>query len=196
MKLKNDIFAKVLDWLIKENKVADQKDLARKTGISQNTISRIMTGKVEPSDETLRRLNDAFGNIFNMQYLRGKEAVALIEDVAYYKLHPEKQPFSEKTEQEEKEKESSMQGHPDYSSLINATIAAKDDAIDSYKKLLESKDDYIASLEQRIKEKDDYIATLKERLVEYRRTIDSQNLTSYPFPIGAADNPRKPRQTP
>lgn len=194
MKIKNDIFSEVLDWLIKENKVADQKDLARKTGISQNTISRIMTGKVEPSDDTLRRLNDAFGNIFNMQYLRGKEAVALIDDVAYYKLHPEKQPFAEKPEQEEKE--SGMQGHADYSSLINATIAAKDDAIESYKKLLVSKDDLIASLEQRIKEKDEYIATLKDRLVEYRRTIDSQNLTSYPFPVGAADNPRKPRQTP
>ena len=156
MKLKNDIFAEVLDWLIKENKVADQKDLARKTGISQNTISRIMTGKVEPSDETLRRLNDAFDNIFNMQYLRGKDTIAFVEDAAYCKLHPEKHPLYEDPKQEEKEKESGMQGHADYSSLINATIAAKDDAIESYKKLLVSKDDLIASLEQRIKEKDDY----------------------------------------
>ena len=69
MRLKNEIFANVLDWLIQEGKVEDQKDLEVKTGISQNTVSRIMTGKVEPSDETLRKLNAAFENIFNMQYL-------------------------------------------------------------------------------------------------------------------------------
>lgn len=58
MRLRNEIFAYVLDWLIKERKVIDQKDLSFKTGISQNTISRIMTGKVEPgrpSDGVLRQ---------------------------------------------------------------------------------------------------------------------------------------------
>ena len=88
MRLRNEIFAQVLDWLVQENKVEDQKDLAIKTGISQDTVSRIMTGKVEPSDDTLRKLNASFGNIFNMQYLRGESTVMLIEDVAYYKSHP------------------------------------------------------------------------------------------------------------
>lgn len=66
MRLRNEIFAKVLDWLIKERKVVNQKDLALKTGITQTTISRIMKGKVEPEDETLRKLNNAFDNIFNL----------------------------------------------------------------------------------------------------------------------------------
>ena len=119
MRLKNEIFAHVLDWLIQEKKVDDQKDLAVKTGISQNTVSRIMTGKVEPSDDTLRKLNATFGNIFNMQYLRGESTVMLIEDVAYYKSHPKelKKLFGE----EEKE--------IDQSSLINAALAAKDETI-------------------------------------------------------------------
>ena len=60
MRLKNEIFANVLDWLIREHYVIDQRDLADKTGITATTISRIMTGKVEPKDDTLRKLNAAF----------------------------------------------------------------------------------------------------------------------------------------
>ena len=80
MRLKNEIFATVLDWLIRENYVIDQSDLARKTGITATTVSRIMKGKVEPKDDTLRKLNAAFGNMFNMQYLRGLSTTMLAAD--------------------------------------------------------------------------------------------------------------------
>ena len=80
MRLKNEIFATVLDWLIREHYVIDQRDLSHKTGITATTISRIMTGKVEPKDETLRKLNAAFGNMFNMQYLRGLSTTMLVAD--------------------------------------------------------------------------------------------------------------------
>ena len=80
MMLRNEIFAHVLDWLVREKMVKDQQDLSMKTGISKNTISRIMTGKVEPKDETLRKLNAAFGNMFNMQYLRGQSTTMLVDD--------------------------------------------------------------------------------------------------------------------
>ena len=80
MRLKNEIFSTVLDWLIREHYVIDQRDLSHKTGITATTISRIMTGKVEPKDETLRKLNAAFGNMFNMQYLRGQSKTMLVAD--------------------------------------------------------------------------------------------------------------------
>ena len=96
MKLKNEIFAFVLDWLVKNKGVDGQKGLSQITGISQNTVSRIMTGKVEPSDDTLRKLNDAFGGIFNMNYLRGISTVMFIEDEMYYAQHPDEHPLYEK----------------------------------------------------------------------------------------------------
>ena len=83
MILRNEIFAHVLDWLVREKMVKDQQDLSMKTGISKNTISRIMTGKVEPKDDTLRKLNEAFGNIFNTAYLRGQSHVMLIADLEH-----------------------------------------------------------------------------------------------------------------
>lgn len=89
MRLKNEIFATVLDWLIRERYVIDQRDLANKTGITATTVSRIMTGKVEPKDETLRKLNAAFGNMFNMQYLRGLSTTMLVADEETSTLHEE-----------------------------------------------------------------------------------------------------------
>ena len=71
MELRNAIFAHVYDWLCRERGVRDQLDLAEKTKISKNTISNILKGNTSVSDHTLRKLNEGFGNIFNMQYLRG-----------------------------------------------------------------------------------------------------------------------------
>ena len=71
MRLRNEIFLHVLDWLHKYKGIRDQQHLASIIGITPNSMSRIMNGRNEPSEETLRKLNEAFGNIFNMKYLRG-----------------------------------------------------------------------------------------------------------------------------
>lgn len=72
MRLKNEIFLHVLDWLHFNKNVRDQAHLAEIIGIDATSMSRIITGKNDPSEKTLRKLNEAFGNIFNMDYLRGK----------------------------------------------------------------------------------------------------------------------------
>lgn len=167
MRLKNEIFAHVLDWLIQEQKVEDQKDLAFKTGISQNTVSRIMTGKVEPSDDTLRKLNASFGNIFNMQYLRGESTVMLIEDAVYYKSYPKE--LKKLFGKEEKE--------IDQSSLINAALAAKDETI-------RTKDETIASLRETIESLKHENAILRQQLGIYQA---GEMFDRHPFPIGVAD---------
>lgn len=71
MRLRNEIFLHVLDWLHENKGIRDQRHLASIIGITPNSMSRIMNGLNNPSEDTLRKLNEAFGNIFNMQYLRG-----------------------------------------------------------------------------------------------------------------------------
>ena len=180
MRLRNEIFAHVLDWLIQNNKVEDQKDLALKTGISQNTISRIMTGKVEPSDDTLRKLNATFGNIFNMQYLRGESIVMLIEDVAYYKSHPGELNKLINGEGDDK---------IDQSSLVNAALAAKDATI-------AAKDETIAALREQIHAKDELIAALRQQIDIFQQqvhdAIDEELFKDFPFHKGIADKKDKP----
>lgn len=71
---RNEIFACAVDYLYKEGKITGQSELAEKTGITETTISRILNNKVrKPSEDSLRRLNNAFGNIFNPRWLRGEE---------------------------------------------------------------------------------------------------------------------------
>jgi transcriptional regulator with XRE-family HTH domain len=82
MQIYNALFAAAVDYLYKYKGVADQKELAEKTGITETTISRILNDKVKrPSEDTLRKLNAAFGYIFNMAYFRAEDTYMLLEDM-------------------------------------------------------------------------------------------------------------------
>ena len=77
----NERLRLVLDWLYKNNLVSDQQDLAAKTGLSEKAISQILNNKVKKiSEATIRKLNEAFGNIFNPAFLRGQSIIMLAED--------------------------------------------------------------------------------------------------------------------
>lgn len=163
MRLKNEIFAQALDYLVREKAVVDQKDLAHQTGISPNTISRIMTGKVEPSDDTLRKMAEKYG--FNMQWLRGYDSYHMFLDDVDYALQQQKQ-----------------QTTPDPTGMVSALVAAKDETINI-------KNEQIATLQSLIAEKDAHIETLKHRCAELRRIIDEHKigLEHLPFTHGVAE---------
>ena len=79
-----------MDYLFKNGLIADQSELSKLTGISETSISRILNNRVkEPSEATIRKLNEAFGNIFNPEYFRGHSIHLLMEDLEYAKKHPE-----------------------------------------------------------------------------------------------------------
>ena len=87
--LKNELFKVAVDYIYKEHLVGSQGELAEKIGISASALSRIMNDKKFVGDDTLRKMNEAFGGIFNMAYFRGEDPhCMLMEDLAY-KQHPE-----------------------------------------------------------------------------------------------------------
>ena len=93
--VRNECFRVALDYLYKNGLVADQRELSAKTGISQKSISHILNDRVQnPSEASIRKLNEAFDNIFNPEYFRGHSIHLLMEDAAYYARHPEKDPSS------------------------------------------------------------------------------------------------------
>lgn len=90
MTLANDLFALAVEWLYDHNKVADQKELAQVTGITETTISRILNNKVKkPSDATVRKLLNAFPGLFNPNYFRGKSFYMLMSDVIEERIDAE-----------------------------------------------------------------------------------------------------------
>lgn len=135
----NEIFKQMLDWIYANTEAHNQADVARKSGLFEATISRALNGKIKRvKQETLRKVNSAFGNVFNPAWLRGDSDIMLVADLA---------PISSTQSQ------TTMPGETDtadMSSLINAALAAKDETIMSLKRELSAKDDLIAALREQI----------------------------------------------
>ena len=178
---KDPIRAKRLDEVYKHLfahfGITSQKHLAEVLKVQRTGLSSAFNGNVANlTDNLFKKICAAFPGVFNHEYLlTGKGDLLTLE---------------EEVHNEEYEKLYNPQPI-DQSSLINATIAAKDEAIVSLKRELQTKNDLIQSLRDRLADKDRIIAEQKARLIDYRRIIDSHNgISDYPFPIGAAENNR------
>lgn len=79
-KLKNERFRMAIDYLYSKNAISSDKELAGKIGITPASLSRLFNGKKNVSDDTIRKMNDAFGGIFNMAYFRGESTWLLLQD--------------------------------------------------------------------------------------------------------------------
>lgn len=128
MELRNEIFAHVYDWLCQHKGVDGQKDLARRTGISENTLTNILNGKTKVSDKTLHKLNMGFEGIFNMQYLRGIDPLHMFVDDLINDPSISRVPYSQK----EKEKASNQSYdekavHENLIEILARTIRGVDD---------------------------------------------------------------------
>ena len=185
MRLSNELFVKALDWLYANNKVKDQKELAAVTGITETTISRILNDKVKkPSEDTLRKLNNAFGGIFNMEYFRGKNIHMIADDALQAKAEKHLQEIPKPI---------------DYTFLIEKAVekatAYADRTIASQERQLAEKDATIKEKNAQIKKLEDEKRALEERnriLDERIRELEALNneksIFNSPFPVGVADD--------
>lgn len=148
----NKIFKQMLDWLYANTDIHNQAELARKTGLNEVTISRVLNGKIKRiKQESLRKVNAAFGNIFNPEWLRGESEVMLTADLA---------PISSTQSQTTRPGETDT---PDMSSLINAALSAKDETIMSLKRELSAKDDLITALREQIADRNQLMQTTRQQ---------------------------------
>ena len=80
-KFNNECFRVAVDYLYSKNAIKADKELAEKIDVTPATLSRIRKDHSSVSDDTLRKMNDAFGGIFNMAYFRGESTILLVKDV-------------------------------------------------------------------------------------------------------------------
>ena len=184
-KLKNELFRVAVDYLFSEKKVGSQKELAEKIGITEPSLSRVMNGGRTVSDKTIHKMNEAFGGIFNMAYFRGEDPhCMLLEDLIYYKQHPEERLVFEKP----KVISTQIPTTSDLSILIekavekatayaDKTIATLENQVERYEKELDAKSEEIKRLQARIQE--------LETVTTIIRYDDPEK--EYPFPIGTAE---------
>jgi len=206
-KLKNQLFKVAVDYIYKEHLADSQGELAKKIGISDSALSRIMNDKKFVGDDTLRKMNEAFSGIFNMAYFRGEDPQCmLMEDLAYYKQHPEERLVFEKPNSDNPSLLESANSVPvpssvDPSSAINAAIAAyveltnrlkqeMSDRLSDKDTIIAEKQARIVALEQTVADKDAIIRARDARILELERriaNINASDLSRYPFAIGAAE---------
>ena len=145
-----EIFKRMLDWIFANTDAKNQTDVARKAGLNETTVSRIMKSRVKSvKPETLRDVNTAFGNVFNPEWMRGESDVMLMADLT---------PVS--TEQ--------AYPTPQTTDPVAALLAAKDETIASLKRELDTKDDVIAAKDGIIATKDKLISTLQQQINDLR----------------------------
>ena len=73
----NDIY----DWLLYKHKINGQDDFAKALGTSRPNVTAMLNGRVKVTDDTLRKVNDAFPGCFNIMWMLTGEPPMLIEDM-------------------------------------------------------------------------------------------------------------------
>ena len=183
-----DRLKEVYEYVRTQFPIHTQSDFAEWLKYNRAYISSAMHGNEKNlTDKLFTNICEAFPGVFNLDYLlTGKGDLLTAEEDA------------KSTELGQMPTQSSV-GEIDISSIMNATIAAQMQTIESLKSekatLLEAharelkvKNDLIQSLRDRLADKDRIIAEQKARLIDYRRIIDSRDdMTNYPFPIGTAE---------
>ena len=160
------IFQKMFDYLIANKLISNQTDLARAAGLNEVSVSRILNGQVKKAkQETLWKVNTAYGNVFNPEWLRGDSDTMLAANVntTAPAILPDGFP-------------SGQYANPlDYSSLINAALAAKDETI--------------AEKNARIEELCQGISDLRQQVADLRAQLASERglSTGHPYVTGVAD---------
>lgn len=168
----NEIFAKMLDWIFTNTDSTKNVDVARKAGLNETSVSRILNNRVKTTkQETLRAVNAAYGNVFNPEWLRGKSDVMLVADLTT-------------TGGQENGAGMQQSAAPDMSS-VNAIVAAKDETIAELHRQLADKD---AALKRELADKERYIAHLEEELAALKS--EKGLPASYTF-TGVADKAGK-----
>lgn len=204
----NAPFLRAFNYLAGE-KMMNQKQFAKVIDAESAYISALKSGTKRVGADYMARLATAFVEHFkgeghlNMDYLLGKSQYMLVENVpdseVLENIHRGSNPDYDVMQQQKAASPASAEPAaiiPDMSSVFNAAIAAKDEAIVSLKRELSTKDDLIQSLRDQLAAKDQLITEQKARLIDYRRIIDSNNgLQDWPFPIGAAEDKSSRKST-
>ena len=147
---------KAFDYLLSQGIVHKQKDLASAIGSTGPNISKALKGDPKVlTDNFCRRIQENV-KVISADWLISGHGDMIIKDSN--NVATEQIPV------------------PDYSSLMNATIAAKDETIASLKRELATKEELLHSLQQQVSDLSIALSIIKEKSLE-----------SYQFPIGVAE---------
>ena len=188
---KKERFNAAFEYLKNRGLVHMQRDLAEAIGTTESNISHALKGDEKAlTDSLCMRLSRAYDMISAQWLICGDGEMVINNNINNNFITSD-----------------NIKNFPDYSSLINAALAAKDDNIMSLKRELadkeesfrrerDAKNETIQELRSRLEDKDEYITSLKQRMQDLRGTIELLRskgiLDDYPFRTGASDEGERP----
>lgn len=182
-------FREILNDIAATDGITKFNQLAEMTGINAVTFTRIKNNEIKSvSVETFNKLNAAFDNRYNLRWFQGdspymtiKEAIESKDKLPLSQIMPDASHeiiASLKREMTSKEESFRLQ------------LAAKEETIATKNAQLTDKDRIIEKSEQTIKALQDQIADLRHMLAQ---KMTKEELSEYPFIIGAAEQPKRKR---
>ena len=185
----NAHFLKAFQYLLDEGFASTKGELCALVGIQAGLLSKYANGLKKPSVDTMNALVRVSEDTININYLLNKSHYMLVANV------PEDEdahnPDRAVIERHNATKAPAL---PDYSSVMNAALAAKDELIESKKKEIER---LIEQHQRELAEKDARIADLQQladerlhRISELRRLLDAADISESlgHFPVGVAES--------
>ena len=211
-KSKNELFFVAVDYLFSKRLVKSQTELAEKIGITASAFSRIKSGLNKVSDDTIRKMDDAFGGIFNMAFFRNESEEMLTSGATCRPEPGEPEPIGTSSPQQPASADADF--YHKALELNAKVISALRDDIDYYKQMVLDKDGAIQdnaaeiiSLQSRLAAATNELERVKATLKAVRenfdtkqteldrcnqiistlqRQLDSTQINS-PFPLGTAE---------
>lgn len=182
-------FREMLNDIAATDGITKFNQLAEMTGINAVTFTRIKNNEIKSvSIETFNKLNAAFGNRYNLRWFQGdspymtvQEMLEAKDNIPISQLQPDMSAeiiASLKREMAAKEESFRLQ------------LAAKDEIIARTDQQLADKDRIIEQSEQTIKAIQDQIFDLRHLLAQ---KMTKEELSDYPFIMGAAEQPKRKR---
>ena len=182
-------FREMLNDIAATDGITKFNQLAEMTGINAVTFTRIKNNEIKSvSVETFNKLNAAFGNRYNLRWFQGDSEYMTVQEML-----------------EAKDNTPVSQLQPDMSAEIIASLkremAAKEE---SFRLQLAAKDEIIARTDQQLADKDriieqseQTIKALQDQIFDLRHLLaqkmTKEELSDYPFIMGAAEQPKRKR---
>lgn len=161
------IFRKMFDYLVANKLIPNQTELARAAGLNEVSVSRILNGQVKKTkQETLWKVNVAFGNVFNPDWLRGESDVMLLADLA-----PVSADVPANNDMADGDPSGQSPTPSTFDPMTANLLAAKDETIAALKRELDGKDKIIAAKDDVIASKEALIDTLQQQLSALRAQL-------------------------
>lgn len=157
----------VFGHLFAHHGISTQGAFAGALRMQRTALSAAMNGnKSYLTNNLFMKICAAFPGMFNLDYLLSGDGSLLTSEESMA-INTPQQPS----------RQSESAGMIDQSSLMNATLAAQQQTIESLNR-------EIKGLHERLKEKDEYIADLKKQLSRYEH---EKILDKYPFPMSVSE---------